>query len=322
VSGPKMSYVVPIRVTIEIDAPYADASRPAAPAVPDEGDEVFTEAVPADYRDRRGYVETFLETGPGVPLPAVTGEPDDVLTFTFDGRTERVLRYEHFSVVMSRGRRLCRFSAVNIDGKQSQSMRRVGWRTDPRIPLSAQIKSECYGDPPKFSRGHMTRREDPIWGTEGSAGKGNADSMHVTNAVPQQQPFNAGIWLGLEDYALQHARQDDQKISVFTGPFLDDDDPVQFGVRIPVEFWKVIAFIHDDTGELSATGYIMSQKDFLSETEFVFGQHKTSQRAIADIERRAGLSFGPLAALDPFEDVEGVAPQLTDFRQIRFLRRR
>ena len=63
----------------------------------------------------------------------------------------------------------------------------------------------------------------------------------------------------------------------------------------------------------------MSQEDFLRDEEFVFGQHKTSQTRIADIEQRAGLSFGPLAALDPFDgDEEGVAALLTDPAQIRF----
>src|SRR5207237_541848 len=80
-----------------------------------------------------------------------------------------------------------------------------------------------------------------------------SDSMHVTNTVPQMQPFNAGIWLGLENYALENAREDDMKICVFTGPFLRDDDPERYGVRVPIEFWKVIAFIHDDTGKLCAT---------------------------------------------------------------------
>ena len=146
--------------------------------------------------------------------------------------------------------------------------------------------------------------------------------MHVTNTVPQMQPFNAGIWLALESYALDHARSDQMRISVFTGPFLLADDPSATGVQIPRSFWKVIAFIHDETRELCATGYTMSQEDFLRDEEFVFGQHKTSQTRIATIEQRAGLSFGPLAALDPFDgDEEGVAALLTDPAQIRFRRR-
>ena len=107
-----------------------------------------------------------------------------------------------------------------------------------------------------------------------------------------------------------------------TGPFLLPDDPVRKGVLIPRSFWKVIAFVHDVTRELCATGYTMSQEDFLRDEEFVFGKHKTAQVRIATIEQRAGLSFGPLTALDPFDgDEEGVESLLTDPSQIRFVRR-
>lgn len=153
----------------------------------------------------------------------------------------------------------------------------------------------------------MTRREDPVWGTADEAARGNRDLIHVTNTVPQMQSFNAGIWLGLESYALDRAREDDMRISWFTGPFLLPDDPVRDGVKIPRSFWKVIAFVHDETRQLCAAGYTMSQDEFLREEEFVFSQHRTSQVRISSIERRTGLSFGPLAALDPFAgDEEGV----------------
>jgi endonuclease G len=319
----KFSFVVPLRVTVEAGTPYPDGdgqrARPNGSTSATDSDEVFMEAVPADYQDRLGYEKDFL--GTTVPIPAVVGRQDDVLSFSVDGITDNVLRYEHFAVMMSKSRRLCLFSAVNIDGLHSVSMPRVGWRIDPRIPIEAQIHRECYGAEPKFSRGHMTRREDPVWGPHESASTANADSMHVTNAVPQMQPFNGGVWLVLENYALQNARKDDMRISVFTGPFLTDEDPIRFGVRIPTEFWKVIAFIHDETRELCATGYTMSQQDFLREEEFVFGKHKTAQRSIASIEQRTGLSFGPLAALDPIEETESLAPELTDVRRIRFISR-
>ena len=96
------------------------------------------------------------------------------------------------------------------------------------------------------------------------------------------------------------------RISVFTGPFLLDDDPVRFGVQVPRSFWKVISFIHDETGKLSATGYTMSQEDFLREERL--GQHETSQVPISLIEQQTGLSFGDLApAHDPLRDAEGSA---------------
>ena len=281
--------------------------------------EVFVEGVPADYIGRDGYDARFI--GIDVPLPVIRNATD-ILTFPWNGGQESELKYQHFSVVMSRSRRLCIFSAGNIDGATPRRFKRPSWRLDARIPVSQQIRDECYGNAPKFARGHMTRREDPIWGEPAEAALGNSDSMHVTNTVPQMQPFNGGIWLALESYALENARSDDMRISVMTGPFLMPDDPTRDGVRIPISFWKVIAFIHDETRELCATGYTMSQEEFLRDQEFVFGKHKTSQTRIATIEQRAGLSFGSLTEHDPFDgDEEGVGALLTDPAQIKFRRR-
>ncbi len=111
------------------------------------------------------------------------------------------------------------------------------------------------------------------------------------------------------------------RICVITGPFLASNDPVRFHVKVPITFWKVIAFIHDETGELCATGYTMSQKSFIGEEEFIFGRHENHQRPIAEIERRAGISFGPLRDLDPLKDQpEAALTPLTHPSQIRFLR--
>src|SRR5262249_11136246 len=121
------------------------------------------------------------------------------------------------------------FRAGNINGNLSKKGARAGWKGDPRIPKWRQIMNEGYGRPPKFSRGHMTRREDPGWGKDVKTAKcGNEDSMHVTNTAPQMQAFNAPIWLALEDYALRHAREDEMKISVLTGPYFGKRDPNMF----------------------------------------------------------------------------------------------
>ena len=233
---------------------------------------------------------------------------------------------------MSRSRRMCFLSAVNIDGNLSKKSKRVGWKWDPRLPKAQQIMNECYGDPPRFSRGHMTRREDPGWGNAATAKRGNEDSMHVTNTTPQMQAFNAPIWLALEDYALEHAREDDMKISVFTGPYFTDDDPTMYGVRIPLTFWKIIAFIHDETGKLCATGYEMNQEQSLQpEEEFVFGPFTSPQLGVAtqvsirSIEAKSGISFGKLAAVDPLAGEEesvdgGMRAPLGTLEHIRFVR--
>ena len=84
----------------------------------------------------------------------------------------------------------------------------------------------------------------------------------------------------------------------------------------------MIAFIHDDTRKLCATGYTLSQEGFLAQRGVRVRSHKTSQTRIAAIEQKAGLSFGRLTALDPFsDDQESVATELTDPSQIQFLKR-
>ncbi len=330
------TFTIPLTVTVSLgDQPrLLSAQAPLRASAADTGgDEAGVEALIEDYRDREGYVPSFLGDGKAfkLDLPEVERSADDVLTYNLGGKDEMELRYEHYSVVMSRSRRMCFFSAVNIDGGQSKKSKRVSWKWDPRIPKTQQIMNECYGSPPKFSRGHMTRREDPGWGTAATAKRGNEDSMHVTNTTPQMQAFNAPIWLALEDYALDHTKEDEMKVSVFTGPYFEDDDPTMYGVRIPRAFWKIIAFIHDDTGKLCATGYEMNQGQSLQpEEEFVFGAFTSPQLSVAtqvpirSIEAKSGISFGRLATIDPLaRATEALATDtpapLVSLEQIRFL---
>jgi endonuclease G, mitochondrial len=333
------SVTIPLTVTVSLGnvsggAPQRFRGLPSALADDSGGVVDGDEAVAEDYRDREGYQADFLgDAKLAVGLPAVQRGADDILDFQFNGKSETELRYEHYSVVMSRSRRMCFFSAVNIDGNLSKKNTRAGWKWDPRIPKAQQIMNECYGSPPKFSRGHMTRREDPGWGKDAKTAKrGNEDSMHVTNTTPQMQAFNAPIWLALEDYALGHAKEDAMKISVFTGPYFADHDPEMYGVRIPLAFWKIIAFIHDETGKLCATGYEMNQESTLQpEEEFVFGAFTSPQLQVAtqvsirSIETRSGISFGSLASADPLAgsdeglgDDQPRAP-LQALEQIRFV---
>ena len=94
----------------------------------------------------------------------------------------------------------------------------------------------------------------------------------------------------------------------------------RFGVKIPRSFWKVIAFVHDETGEPCATAYTLNQEDYLREEEFVFGRHETAQVPLSVIEATAGVTFpDALRRLDPLERVAEARPMpLRDFRDIRF----
>jgi endonuclease G len=73
-------------------------------------------------------------------------------------------------------------------------------------------------------------------------------------------------------------------------------------------FWKIIAFKHDETKELTATGYRMSQRNVLPTTEeFVFGQFSKSQVTIRFIEKVTGLDFHHLRDHDPLDNGEEAA---------------
>ena len=110
------------------------------------------------------------------------------------------------------------------------------------------------------------------------------------------------LWVGLENHVLQWADAADLRVSVFTAPVLGADDPPYRGIRIPLRFWKVAAWI-DDAGELAAAGFILDQSELIDTTEGVvavapLGGFRTFQVPIADIGELAGIDFGPLVAAD------------------------
>ena len=119
-----------------------------------------------------------------------------------------------------------------------------------RIPRERQIMNECYGSPPEFSCGHMARREDPGGGDLQTAKRGNEDSMHVTNATPHMQAFNAPIWLALEDSGLENAREDEMKIFAFMRPHFFQKRSRDIRPAGSLYFLRSNAFIYHKTAKL------------------------------------------------------------------------
>lgn len=263
------------------------------------------------YRDRAGYQEDFI--GPGsqaVPLPTLGRWAEGVAMRT-DLPGDPVLCYHHYSAVVAREWRMPLFSAVNIDGtvRRRKVPRTDVWKLDPRIPAKYQILQECYGREQEgfFSRGHMTRREDANWGPSKLASLADADTFHATNAVPQAQSFNSPIWLGLEAHLLHHANADQMKVSVITGPVFSEEAAVMFGIRIPSQFWKVIAFVHEHTKKLTAVAYLASQAEqitALRDVQYVFGRYRDWQVPVRRLARMTGLDFGQLTSCDPLSGAD------------------
>jgi len=270
----------------------------------------------SELEDRRGYDPDFID-GAYVPLPMPAG---DMRTLRRGGQGVE-LRYEHFSVIMSQSRRMPLITACNIDGERLRRIPRIRkWSLDGRLDNEDQWDNELYyrND---LDRGHMVRRLDPVWGSYTTAKRANFDTFHYTNSCPQMAGVNQHIWLGLEDYILNHTREDDMRVSVFTGPYFSENDSTHRGARIPGGFWKVIAFVAGNN-RFSATAYEVSQQRALSELEFTFGGYRTFQISIQKVIDKTGIDFSALLPFDGFSQHERIhnAPvveRLDRFEQIR-----
>jgi endonuclease G len=275
-----------------------------------------TPATPVDsLAGRNGYDPEFLGSGDKrVDLPRLGSWGVDVAPV--EGTDDDVLRYTNFSTVQSVSRRLPIVTAVNIDGALTQRLRRQGsWQLDGRLKPEHQIGNELYRKNP-LDRGHMVRRRDPGWGPD--AQQAEIDTFHYTNCVPQHEDLNQKDWVGLEDYILESAETRAFRASIFTGPIFRTTDkrlieqPDAEDVQIPEEFWKIAVIVNEETGALSATGYVLSHGPFirsLVESAFVYGSYRTYQVQIAKIESETGLTFGNLARADPLgAELDSEAP--------------
>jgi endonuclease G, mitochondrial len=307
-SAPNDGAPVSIRIpmTLEVTLPSGATAMlnveptvhatPAAPSSP--------ESIEPDYGTRGGYDPDFL--GFSLPLPTLTVGAE---------LASPPLPYHHFSVVMQRRRKLALFTAVNIDGGKADQPRRDRdvWILDPRLPVTEQTGEDVYRDN-DLDRGHLVRRLDPAWGPQSVAAVD--DTFHFTNCTPQHHEFNAGRtqWLGLEDYVLQNAVTSDLKVTVLSGPVLDDADPVYRGVSLPLQYWKIVAMVRTD-GRPSVTAYLLSQRSLLDEfrTErpsgqlpesFSYGGYRTFQVPVRRVVDLTGLDLAAYIAADPLERLE------------------
>lgn len=273
--GADATWTVPIEITVRVGGgPVPSVALPVPDAATEARVEPFHDP---DLAARTGYDEDFLCLR--LPLPTVR-EPEATARME-DG--DDVLRYEHFSIVMHRTRRLALYTAVNVDKTPDRARPEPGrdytrdglgglrdhdreqWFLDPRILGTHQLPDRFYNkDRQAFDKGHVVRREDPGWGaTYDEVRRANGDTFHSTNCAPQVGDFNRQIWLRLENIILAEAT--DERLSVLTGPVFAADDPVFHGVaddgpvevQIPQQYWKVAVAHHD--GGLGAFAFVLDQ---------------------------------------------------------------
>lgn len=244
---------------------------------------------PEDLESRKGFDEDFLNKK--TPFPSVTKALEKELAQLKNSKQTK-LDYLNYSVVMSKKKRLALATAVNIDGTQWRHITRGRdkWSKDPRIKNSEQVGNELYRYN-NFDRGHLVRRMDPAWGKSYREAKdASEDTFFYTNCAPQHKNLNQRIWLGLEEYILSKTVDHGMKICVYNGPIFSDTDMFYRDIQIPESFWKVVVANKGDKG-IYATAYILSQKKWLDDIEFVFGQYETYQVPVAFVQEQTGLVF-------------------------------
>lgn len=342
---------VPLEITVRIGK--AGSERSALAAGPVQAPTVEKTLargaegirIDTDYASRKGYDSTFIP-GVEIPLPAMSerltrqiaplraGEPN---------AEKGVLKYEHFSVVLNKSKRIAIYSATNIDGRTYLSVNRdTGevsngaegdrWFIDPRISETFYLKQDFYSAwSHYFDRGHLTRRTDPTWGTEEEAERANADTFHFTNCAPQHFRFNqtARFWQGAERYVLENgvlAADSGAHIVVFQGPIFNNQiDLWADEFQIPSSYFKIIVW--KGRAGLKSVGLVVDQLPLMGEERRNLGQPRDLPAVnvaqwrvpIKSIESRTGLEFiGALRDADTIRDEEqpGVGEALIAVRSL------
>lgn len=213
-----------------------------------------------------------------------------------------IIRHTHYSLTVSKARKLARWAAWNIDGSQIKALSRSGLEfvLDPLVDAKWQIDHTLYAGN-RLDRGHIARRRDLVWGALEEAKRANRESFYFTNIAPQHEAYNQsglnGLWGRLENAILEDVEVENLRVSAVGGPVFRDNDPVYRDVAIPRDFWKIVAYV--EAGALKAKAFLLTQDDLLNRIEALgLEEFRLYQLPIAELETRTGLDFGDLKTAD------------------------
>lgn len=247
---------------------------------------------------RKGYDEGFLGDGVKVSMPTVSLELQEDVLCREGLKDNFIADYIHYSVVMNESNRQAYFSAANLDQKKYKSVSGRDWFLDPRIGPENQVGPEAYSKN-DWDRGHLTRRTAITWGTRYQAKRASNDSCSYANASLQHENFNQDEWRVPEEVVHHFKRDKNDRLCVFTGPVFTVTDrwytrpKLERPVRIPSGFWKVVAYIGEQSGKLECQAYLMYQDaHFLADRRGRYRiKIKNYQVTITELEHLTGLEF-------------------------------
>jgi endonuclease G, mitochondrial len=263
-----------------------------------------------------GYDPNFL-SHVHLPLPQLTSAQLLQTAHLLSNAAAYELKYTHFSIVMNKLRKFAFFTATNIDGSQwkAEMKERIKFTKEKDLLPEHQTGDELYSfykskTNNDFDQGHITKFQDPQWGSKTIATTAASDTMRFTNCVPQHCTLNRGAWKSLEDYIVKQfttdTGADGNKISVFAGPVLSANDPFYIdkingqSLQIPCMFWKVIVF-RNKKDKLSAVAFMMSQLTILRKYNFVVAKAEETLAAKSAKQVDTKEFFADYASAEPYQ---------------------
>lgn len=253
----------------------------------------------------KGYDANFIKANANIHFNILSKTQSKALP-KVEGNKQGYQHYTRYSTAFNKNRKVPWFSCSNIDGSLKRDQKADGIKRpssfipDPRIDETIQLNNNFYDlikapAPTEFEIGHMCSNDEMCWGKTVDDAKLYAyETFFFSNSVPQAESLNSGLWRSLEQYVLdQINKTDSKKISVFSGPVINDNDPAYVkdtSFQVPLLFWKIVVFEYKK--QLKGIGFLMSHEKRLNEMKML-----VKKPAI----KKAALRAAPLET-PPFED--------------------
>lgn len=163
---------------------------------------------------------------------------------------------------------------------------RVGsWQDDPNIPSAYQTHSSQYSGT-DYSRGHMCMSND-----RQSSSEQNKQTFYISNAHPQYQNHNGGLWLQLENKVNAWGNDNSFRDTLYVVKAGTIDKPEQrlpntsTGLLVPKYFYMAVLCVKN--GEYKAIGF------WTEHTNTMIKNVKPKDYAVSirTLEQNTGIDF-------------------------------
>ncbi len=240
-----------------------------------------------------GYQANFLDAA--VPAPSPSGTRGAIETY-------EPVNYLHYSVLLSRSRRSAVYAAVNVDRSSRLILQNTGGRMVPDRRVSPALQPDPRWFDGELVAAPLASLDDIAWGQDTGSDPGEAGlalSLNVnvlTNATPQRQAFNRGVWAGLEDWVRNQHNPLANRVTIFTGPVFGEASPPGGGAELPVAYWKVAVSAVPTAVKGEARDPEFAVDAFLipRQTDYREFSPDRFRIAIAKLEAMTHLDFGDL----------------------------